>query len=61
MPEESATPNLEQRTRRAVDALNCRDWEAVATWANGLIERITVHTDIDEACAAAERLAEGRG
>jgi ketosteroid isomerase-like protein len=33
----------------------------VATWANGLIERTTQYTDIDQARAAAERLAEERG
>ena len=34
---------------------------AVSIWAGGLIERITLYTDIDEARAAAERLAEERG
>jgi ketosteroid isomerase-like protein len=33
---------------------------AVAVWADGLIERLTTYTDIDEARAAAERLAEER-
>jgi ketosteroid isomerase-like protein len=33
----------------------------VGVWRNGLIERNTVYTDIDEARAAAERLAEERG
>jgi ketosteroid isomerase-like protein len=33
----------------------------VVTWAGGLIERQTAYTDIDEARAAAERLAEERG
>jgi len=32
----------------------------VTTWANGLIERTTSYPDIDEARAAAERLAEER-
>jgi ketosteroid isomerase-like protein len=36
-------------------------YASVATWRNGLIERVTVYTDIDEARAAAERLAEERG
>ena len=36
-------------------------YAAVMTWADGLIERITFYTDIDEARAAAERLAEERG
>jgi ketosteroid isomerase-like protein len=34
---------------------------SVGTWANGLIQRITSYTDIDQARAAAERLAEERG
>jgi ketosteroid isomerase-like protein len=34
---------------------------AVTTWVDGLIERSTNYTDIDEARAAAERLAEERG
>ena len=34
---------------------------AVATWHDSLIERITTYTDIDEARAAAERLAKERG
>jgi ketosteroid isomerase-like protein len=33
----------------------------VAVWAHGVIERLAVYTDIDEARAAAERLAEERG
>ena len=33
----------------------------VTTWANGLIARVTWYTDIDEARAAAERLAQERG
>jgi ketosteroid isomerase-like protein len=33
----------------------------VAVWVEGLIERVTNYTDIDEARAAAERLAEERG
>jgi ketosteroid isomerase-like protein len=33
----------------------------VETWRDGLIERSTNHTDVDEARAAAERLAEERG
>jgi uncharacterized protein (TIGR02246 family) len=36
-------------------------YAAVATWANGLIEKQTNYQDIDEARAAAERLAEERG
>jgi hypothetical protein len=34
---------------------------SVAEWTNGLIVRIRNYTDIDEAHAAAERLAEERG
>lgn len=34
---------------------------AVATWHDGLIERVTGYTDIDEARTAAERLARERG
>jgi hypothetical protein len=33
----------------------------VVTWRNGLVERVTNYSDIDEARAAAERLAEERG
>jgi ketosteroid isomerase-like protein len=33
----------------------------VAVWVNGLIERIEVYTDIEEARAAAERLVQERG
>ena len=33
----------------------------VVTWAGGLIERQTAYTDVDEARAAAERLAQERG
>ena len=33
----------------------------VTVWAAGVIERATVYTDVDEAHAAAERLAEERG
>jgi hypothetical protein len=33
---------------------------SVVTWADGLVERSTVYTDIDQARAAAERLAKER-
>jgi ketosteroid isomerase-like protein len=33
----------------------------VATWADGLIERLTAYVNVDEARVAAERLAEERG
>jgi len=36
-------------------------YAVIATWANGLIVKQTNYQDIDEARAAAERLAEERG
>jgi ketosteroid isomerase-like protein len=36
-------------------------YAAVAIWVEGMIERFTTYTDIDEGRAAAERLAEERG
>ncbi len=36
-------------------------WAAVGVWADGLSGRTTAYTDIDEARAAAERLAQERG
>jgi ketosteroid isomerase-like protein len=36
-------------------------YAGVAKWAEGLIVRLTTYSDIDEARAAAERLAEERG
>jgi uncharacterized protein (TIGR02246 family) len=33
----------------------------VSTWADGLVQRTTSYTDVDQARAAAERLAEERG
>jgi ketosteroid isomerase-like protein len=36
-------------------------YAAVATWVDGLVERSTNYADVDEARAAAERLAEERG
>jgi ketosteroid isomerase-like protein len=36
-------------------------YAAVAVWADGMIVRATQYSDIDEARAAAERLAEQRG
>jgi hypothetical protein len=47
MPEERTTPDLEEIWRE--------------TWAEGSIGRFTTYTDIDEARAAAERLAQERG
>ena len=36
-------------------------WNWTATWVEGMCERVVVRSDIDEARAAAERLAEKRG
>jgi ketosteroid isomerase-like protein len=36
-------------------------YASAGVWANGLLTRLTSHRDIDEARAAAERLAEERG
>jgi hypothetical protein len=36
-------------------------WSWTATWVEGMIERVIVRADIDEARAAAERLAEEQG
>ena len=36
-------------------------YAGVSTWADGLIERVTTYLDINEARAAAERLAQERG
>jgi ketosteroid isomerase-like protein len=36
-------------------------WAFTFVWTGGMIVRVTGHTDIDEARAAAERLAESRG
>ena len=36
-------------------------YAAVGVWADGLVVRVTNYTDVDEARAAAERLAEERG
>jgi ketosteroid isomerase-like protein len=47
------------RVPDATGALHNR-YAAVATWVNGLIEGHTNYQDIDEARAAAERLAEER-
>ena len=35
-------------------------YAAVGVWADGLVVRVTNYTDVDEARAAAERLAESR-
>jgi hypothetical protein len=36
-------------------------WAVVIAWSDGMIERFTPYTAIDEARAAAERLAEEQG
>jgi hypothetical protein len=66
MTEESTTPDLEETARRAREALKRGNLDgavaaSVATWTNALIERTTTYPDIDEARAAAERLAQERG
>jgi hypothetical protein len=35
-------------------------WGYTVTWSEGMVERVIVRPDIDEARAAAERLAEER-
>jgi ketosteroid isomerase-like protein len=51
-----------QHARPAGSAAPIEAREAhVTEWADGLTVRITVYTDIDEARAAAERLAQERG
>jgi ketosteroid isomerase-like protein len=37
------------------------DYASVTEWADGVVARVTHYTDIDQARAAAERLAEERG
>jgi hypothetical protein len=76
MPDESTTPDLVERGQWLFDAfvvLSQRDrlpdttgWipdrlTVVSTWADDVIQRTTSYTDIDEARAAAERLAQERG
>ena len=36
-------------------------YPAVLSWTRGLVKRVTIYTDVDEARAAAERLARERG
>ena len=61
MSEESTTPDLVELVRRSVEASKDRDFAAVGIWVDGKNVRTTNYTDIDEARAAAERLAEERG
>ena len=60
---ESCSPWFARRAVRSAAAADVRAarrrWSAV--WVEGLIVRVTTYTDIDEARAAAERLAEERG
>ena len=48
------------RLVRSSDEVRQRN-AVVALWVDGLIERITLYTDVDQARADAERLAEERG
>ena len=55
-----AVVNQEGRPHGSSGEVQMR-YAAVAIWVEGMIERYTTYTDIDEARAAAERLAESRG
>ena len=57
-----AVPVLNARLAGSTGLVQGR-YAAVSIWSDGLIERVTTYyyTDIDEARAAAERLAEERG
>ena len=69
MSQESTNPDLVELTRRAFEAPNRRDLDAVShfrqregwvfLWERGLIARLSTQ-DIDVGRAAAERLAESR-
>jgi ketosteroid isomerase-like protein len=53
---------VKQRGRPAGSGFEIRmRYAAVSEWVEGLLVRITMYTDIDDARAAAERLAEERG
>jgi len=53
---------LHQRARpRGSSGVVALRYAAVSTWRNNLIEQLTIYTDIDEARAATERLAEEQG
>jgi hypothetical protein len=58
MTEESSTPDLVEAFRPRFVELR---YAVVATWVDGLIQRITSYADIDQARADAERLAQERG
>jgi ketosteroid isomerase-like protein len=55
-----AVVNQEGRPHGSSGEVQMR-YAAVAIWVEGMIERYTTYTDIDEARAAAERLAKERG
>jgi hypothetical protein len=56
-----AVVNQEGRPVGVNDPVHQREGWAICWSADGLLMRLTTHTDIDEARAAAERLAEDRG
>ena len=49
------------RLRGSIRFVESRRSASVTLWTNGLVERSTTYPDIDEARAAAERLAQERG
>ena len=53
--------HLQRGTPRAASGSLEFRYATVYTWRDGLIARATTYTDIDEARAAAERLAQERG
>lgn len=56
-----AVVNQEGRPVGVDGQVHQREGWAICWSVDGLMRRVTVHADIDEACAAAERLAEERG
>jgi hypothetical protein len=63
MSEGSTTPDLVELTRRMFEAVNSGELEAASFYApegDRLIARTTVHADVHEARAAAERPAAER-
>jgi hypothetical protein len=72
MAEESTTPDLVELVRARVDPINVGDLDAIlrlyapgsvwemSSFGMGTYERLAAIPDIDEARAAAERLAEER-
>jgi hypothetical protein len=60
MSQEPTISDLVELTRRATDAANQRDFDAPVS-LDGLIARITICRDVDEAGAGAEPLADWRG